>query len=68
MNDPLAPSPNSAATVASCCGPVSAAPTAEVHPAESSPCCGTREGADAAGACCDPQSRRAAVAARAGCC
>ncbi|MFJ5548024.1 hypothetical protein [Streptomyces sp. NPDC093225] len=68
MNEPVAPSPNSAEAVASCCGPASATRTTEVAPAESSPCCGTREGAEAADACCDPQSQREAVATGAGCC
>ncbi|MFD9724085.1 hypothetical protein [Streptomyces sp. NPDC059072] len=68
MNEPVAPSPNSAEAVASCCGPAPATPTPEVAPAASSPCCGTREGAEAAGACCDPQSKHEAVATGADCC
>ncbi len=68
MNEPVTPSPNPAEATASCCGPAQGAPTAEVAPAESSPCCGTSEGAEAAGACCDPQSKHEAVAASAGCC
>ena len=31
-------------------------------------CCGTKEAADTAGACCDPEAKKAAVAAGAGCC
>ncbi|GAA1553825.1 hypothetical protein [Streptomyces globosus] len=46
-------------TAASCCGPA---------PAQSSPCCGTRQRAEEAGACCDPQAKREAAGAGAGCC
>ncbi|MET9959607.1 hypothetical protein ABZ128_11120 [Streptomyces sp. NPDC006326] len=42
---------------ASCCGPA---------PAQASPCCGTSERAEEAGACCDPQAQREAAAT--GCC
>ncbi|MEW1633638.1 hypothetical protein AB0469_06165 [Streptomyces sp. NPDC093801] len=70
MSESVTPSPNHAETAASCCSAAPAAPTAEAAPAESSssPCCGTVEGAEAAGACCDPQSKREAVATGAGCC
>ncbi|MDH6537898.1 hypothetical protein [Streptomyces sp. SPB4] len=68
MNESVNLSPNHAETAASCCSTAPAAPTAEVAPAESSPCCGTSEGAEAAGACCDPQSKREAVPTGAGCC
>ncbi|MFB7178509.1 hypothetical protein ACFCYI_12460 [Streptomyces sp. NPDC056257] len=68
MNEPISPtSPNRAATTGSCCG-AAPVPAAEVAPAQSSPCCGTSEGAEAAGACCDPQAKREAVATGAGCC
>uniref|UniRef100_A0AAU2JYN9 Uncharacterized protein n=1 Tax=Streptomyces sp. NBC_00049 TaxID=2903617 RepID=A0AAU2JYN9_9ACTN len=69
MNEPISPtSPNRAATTGSCCGPIPAQPAAEVAPVQSSPCCGTSEGAKAAGACCDPQAKREAAATGAGCC
>ncbi|MFB7170598.1 hypothetical protein ACFCYM_07180 [Streptomyces sp. NPDC056254] len=60
--------PDGAGTAASCCGPVPVRPVAEADPAVASPCCGTSEDADAAGACCGPQARREAVADGAGCC
>ncbi|GAA2655768.1 MULTISPECIES: hypothetical protein [Streptomyces] len=67
MNEPISPtSSNRAAATGSCCAP--ARPAAEVAPAQSSPCCGTSEGAEAARACCDPQAKREAVANGAGCC
>ncbi|NXY93056.1 hypothetical protein HYE82_01175 [Streptomyces sp. BR123] len=68
MNESVTPSPNRAEAAASCCGPAPAVAPAEVAPAESSPCCGTGEGAEAAGACCEPQAKREAVARGAGCC
>jgi len=37
-------------------------------PEATTPCCGTREAATAAGACCDPAAKASAVAAGAGCC
>ncbi|MFB6583390.1 hypothetical protein ACFCYC_39310 [Streptomyces sp. NPDC056402] len=68
MNEPSSPtSPNRATTTSSCCG-TTPAPSAEVAPAQSSPCCGTGESAAAAGACCDPQAKHDAVATGAGCC
>ncbi|MFJ5780329.1 hypothetical protein [Streptomyces sp. NPDC093094] len=60
--------PDHAKTAGSCCASAPAQPAAEVAPAQSSPCCGTSEGAEAAGACCDPKARREAVTADAGCC
>ncbi|MFD9105169.1 hypothetical protein ACFVZN_29365 [Streptomyces virginiae] len=69
MNEPISPtSPNRAATTGSCCGPTPVQPAAEPAPAQSLPCCGTSEGAEAAGACCDPQAKRQAVATGVGCC
>ncbi|MEV8533963.1 hypothetical protein [Streptomyces sp. NPDC051211] len=68
MNEPVTPSsPNHAETAGSCCGTAPAQP-AEAVAAQPSPCCGTNEGAEAAGACCDPQAKREAVATGAGCC
>ncbi|WP_328923357.1 hypothetical protein OG429_00965 [Streptomyces sp. NBC_00190] len=67
MNEPVTPSPNRAEAAISCCGAAPTQPT-EVAPAQSSPCCGTSESAEAAGACCDPQAEREAVATGAGCC
>ncbi|MFI5642682.1 hypothetical protein ACIA8H_35545 [Streptomyces goshikiensis] len=55
-------------TAASCCGPSPAQPAAQPAPTPSSPCCGTSERAEEAGACCDPQAKREAVATGAGCC
>ncbi|MFJ1567882.1 hypothetical protein ACIOG8_27315 [Streptomyces erythrochromogenes] len=69
MNEPVNPtSPNRAETTGSCCGTAPAQPAAEVAPAQSSPCCGTHEDAEAAGACCDPRAKSEAVATGAGCC
>ncbi|MFE2163568.1 hypothetical protein ACFXB3_00560 [Streptomyces sp. NPDC059447] len=68
MNEPISPtSPNRAATTGSCCG-TAPVPAAEVAPVKSSPCCGTSEGAEAAGACCSPQAKSEAVVTGAGCC
>ncbi|MDH2393999.1 hypothetical protein QCN29_35675 [Streptomyces sp. HNM0663] len=68
MNEPVTPTrPNHAEAASSCCG-AAPAPAAETAPAQSSPCCGTSEGAEAAGGCCDPQAKREAVATGAGCC
>lgn len=67
MNEPVIPISPSRAEAGSCCGPAPA-PAAEVTPARPSPCCGTSEGATAAGACCDPQAKREAVATGTGCC
>jgi hypothetical protein len=36
--------------------------------AGAAPCCGTREAASAAGACCDPDARTDALATGASCC
>ncbi|HEX2807327.1 MAG TPA: hypothetical protein VHN80_14275 [Kineosporiaceae bacterium] len=36
--------------------------------ASTSPCCGTQEAADVAGACCDPTAKSAALTAGASCC
>ncbi|MFI1148294.1 hypothetical protein [Streptomyces sp. NPDC020817] len=69
MNESVTPTiPERAETADSCCGSAPAQRAAEVAPAQSSPCCGTSEGAEAAGACCAPQAKREAVAASAGCC
>ncbi|MFE1809899.1 hypothetical protein [Streptomyces sp. NPDC059533] len=69
MNEQANPtSPSHAETAASCCGPAPAQPTAEQAPAQSSPCCGTSERAEAAGACCDPQAKHEAVTTGAACC
>ncbi|MEV7169307.1 hypothetical protein AB0O18_06410 [Streptomyces sp. NPDC093224] len=69
MNEPISrTSPNGAVMTGSCCGPAPVQPAAELAPAQSSPCCGTSEGAEAAGACCDPQAKREAVTTGAGCC
>ncbi|MFC9585905.1 hypothetical protein ACFVJ8_24175 [Streptomyces yangpuensis] len=69
MNEPITPTrPDRAATTVSCCGTTPAQPAAEGAPAQSSPCCGTNEDAEAAGACCAPQAKREAVATGAGCC
>ncbi|MGW6615512.1 hypothetical protein ACWGA0_18960 [Streptomyces erythrochromogenes] len=74
MSESINPTrPNRTATTGSCCGPTPAQPAAEVAPVQSSPCCGTREGAEAAGACCDPRAKSEAVATEAvatgaGCC
>ncbi|MFJ3633830.1 hypothetical protein [Streptomyces sp. NPDC090112] len=69
MNEPIAPtSPNPATATGSCCNAAPAQPAAELAPAPSAPCCGTSQSAEAAGACCDPQARREAVATGAGCC
>ncbi|MFI1647279.1 hypothetical protein ACH4XT_10085 [Streptomyces avidinii] len=68
MNEPVTPTSPNHAEAGSCCGPTPAQPAAEVAPAQSSPCCGTSEGAEAAGACCDPQAKSEAVAIGAGCC
>ncbi|WP_406263728.1 hypothetical protein OHT93_02200 [Streptomyces sp. NBC_00191] len=72
MNEPIAPatgtSHNSAEAAPSCCGPAPAPPADATAPAESSPCCGTSEGAKAAEACCDPAAKREAVATGTGCC
>ncbi|MFG2336211.1 hypothetical protein [Streptomyces yangpuensis] len=68
MNEPVTPtSPNRAEAASPCCG-TAPAPVAEAAPAPSAPCCGTSGGAEAAGACCDPQAKREAVATGAGCC
>ena len=56
--------PNPAAAPA-CCGAVPAATAPE--PA-SQTCCGTREAARAADACCAPAAKAQAVASGAGCC
>ncbi|MFI8392996.1 hypothetical protein [Streptomyces sp. NPDC085540] len=69
MNEPVTPtSPNRAAATGSCCGPTPVQSAAEVAPAQSSPCCGTSEASEAAGACCAPQAKHEAVATGAGCC
>ncbi|MFG2298331.1 hypothetical protein [Streptomyces sp. NPDC048603] len=69
MNEPVTPtSPDHAETAAPCCGPAPAQPAAEAALARSSPCCGTNEDAEAAGACCDPEAKHAAVTTGAGCC
>ncbi|MFI8280822.1 hypothetical protein ACIGBH_39265 [Streptomyces sp. NPDC085929] len=69
MNEPVTPtSPNRAEAAGSCCGATLTQPASEAAPVQSSPCCGTSEGAEAAGACCDPQAKREAVATGAGCC
>jgi hypothetical protein len=60
-------------TTAMCgCGSAPSAPAA-VRPGldatdVATPCCGTREAAEAAGACCDPTAEHASVTAGAGCC
>ncbi|MFG2489206.1 hypothetical protein ACGFSI_41540 [Streptomyces virginiae] len=67
MNEPVTPtSPNDGTEAGSCCGPTPAPSAAEVAPAPSSPCCGTSEDAEAAGACCAPQAKSDATGA--GCC
>ncbi|MFD7630827.1 hypothetical protein ACFV7Q_33200 [Streptomyces sp. NPDC059851] len=69
MNEQSNPtSPKHAETAAPCCGTAPVQPAAEEAPVQSSPCCGTSEDAEAAGACCDPQAKREAVTADAGCC
>ncbi|MFD5619100.1 hypothetical protein [Streptomyces yangpuensis] len=69
MNAPVNPAgSNQAAAAGSCCGPTPTPPSVEAAPVRSAPCCGTGEGAEAAGACCDPQAKREAVATGAGCC
>ncbi|MEV6681562.1 hypothetical protein AB0N09_32525 [Streptomyces erythrochromogenes] len=69
MNEPInRTGPNRAAPTGSCCGTTPAQPAAEVVPAQLSPCCGTGESAAAAGVCCAPRAKRAAIATGAGCC
>ncbi|MEU9717912.1 hypothetical protein [Streptomyces sp. NPDC047976] len=43
-------------------------PTSTRRAEAASSCCGTSEGAEAAGSCSDPQAEREAVATGAGCC
>ncbi|MFI8363372.1 hypothetical protein ACIGD1_24775 [Streptomyces sp. NPDC085612] len=69
MNEQITPTtPDRTEPAASCCGPAPVQPDAEAAPAQSSPCCGTREDAQAAGTCCGPQAKRAAAATGARCC
>ncbi len=51
------------ASVGACC-----TATSTVTPANTPVCCGSRDAADAAAACCDPAAKADAVAAHAGCC
>lgn len=67
MNEQSTPtSPNHAETATPCCVP--AQPATEAAPAQPSPCCGTTQDAEAAGACCDPKAKGEAGATGAGCC
>ncbi|CAL9631340.1 hypothetical protein SUDANB120_06106 [Streptomyces sp. enrichment culture] len=69
MNEQATPTtPHRTEPAASCCGPAPVQPDAESTPAHPSPCCGTREDAEAAGTCCGPQAKHEAVAAGARCC
>ncbi|MFF5447581.1 hypothetical protein [Streptomyces sp. NPDC012888] len=65
MTEPTTPVTEAAA---SCCGPTPAQPAAETARTQASPCCGTSEPAEEAGACCDPQAKREAVVTGVGCC
>ncbi|MFF7295507.1 hypothetical protein [Streptomyces sp. NPDC008265] len=69
MNQPVtSTSPDRPEAAGSCCGTAPAQPAPESVPVQSSPCCGTSEAAEAAGACCDPQAKHEAAATGAGCC
>ncbi|CAM5653210.1 hypothetical protein [Streptomyces avidinii] len=67
MNEPVTPTSTNRTEAGSCCGSAPAN-AAEVAPAQSSPCCGTSESAEAAGTCCAPQAKSEAVATGADCC